>query len=94
MSGRPSVEACQKRSPCDFVGQYTCDKCQSLHGGSIYRTSPLPTTFSDLWHISRSQQCQTVLTENFIFLSNLVEALYDCLARPLDHDNTTDFDLG
>ena len=28
------------------------------------------TPFSDLDHISRSQQCQTVLTENFVFFSN------------------------
>ena len=31
------------------------------------------TTLSDLDHISRSQQCRTVLTENFVFLSKQVE---------------------
>ena len=31
---------------------------------------PTHTTFSDLDHILRSQQCQTVLTENFMFLSD------------------------
>ena len=32
-------------------------------------------TFSDLDCISRSQQCQTVLTENVMFLSSEVETL-------------------
>ena len=31
------------------------------------------TTFSDLDHISRSQQCQTVLTENVMILFDLME---------------------
>ena len=35
-------------------------------------------TFSDLDCISRSQQCQTVLTENVMFLSSEVETLYGC----------------
>ena len=34
------------------------------------------TTFSDIDCISRSQQWKTVLTENFMFLSDHVETLY------------------
>ena len=37
---------------------------------SIHRALPIHTTFSDLDCISRSQQCQKVLIENVIFLSN------------------------
>ena len=36
------------------------------------------TTFSGLLCISRSQQCQTVLTDNVTFLSDHVETLYYC----------------
>ena len=41
-------------------------------------TDNQPTTFSDLDCISRSQQCQIVLTENVMFLFNQEETLYDC----------------
>ena len=37
--------------------------CQTLHDGNIDLALPIRTTC-----ISRSQQCQTVLTENFMFL--------------------------
>ena len=40
------------------------DKCEISHGGSTHRALPIHATFSDLDCIARSQQCQTVLTEN------------------------------
>ena len=42
---------------------------QTLHGDSAYRALPIHTTFIDFDCILRSQQCQTVLTENVMFLS-------------------------
>ena len=44
------------------------------------------TTFSDLDCISRSQQCQTVSSQNFMFLSDEVESLYDCWFHQVDHE--------
>ena len=54
---------------CNFLRHYRYDNCQSFHDGSTQWTLPINTTFSDLDYISRSQQCQTVLTENFKLLS-------------------------
>ena len=35
-AGRPGYcPALQKVKRCHFLGDYTCDKCQSLHGGII-----------------------------------------------------------
>ena len=41
--------------------------------------------------VSRSQQCQTVLTENFLFFSDKVETLYDFSLPQVDHECTTIF---
>ena len=66
---RPIVRMWQKLKHCEFLGHYNYDKCQTVHDGSTHWTLPIHTTFSDFDCISRSQQCQTVLTENFMFLS-------------------------
>ena len=47
--------------------------------------------FSDLVHISRPQQCHTVLNENIMFLSDEVETAYDCHLCQLDHECITLF---
>ena len=41
----------------------------TFHGGTTHWALPVYIAFGDLECISRSQQCQTVLTENFMFLS-------------------------
>ena len=41
-----------------------------LHDGTTRLALPVHFTFNDLDFISRSQQCQTVLAESFIFLSS------------------------
>ena len=46
------------------------DKCLTLHDGSTHWFLPIHSTFSDFDRISRSQQCQTVLNENFMFFSD------------------------
>ena len=38
-----------------FLGHHRCDKCQTLHDGTIYWAVPVHTTFSDLDHMSKSQ---------------------------------------
>ena len=50
--------------------QFPQIKCQTLHDGSAHRALPILTTFCDLYCISRSQQYQTVLSKNFMFLSD------------------------
>ena len=62
---------------------YKYVKCQALHDGSIHWALP----------VSRSQQWQTVLTENFMFLSDYVETLYNCWIHQVDHEYTTVFDF-
>ena len=57
----------------DFLGQH--NKCSTLHDGTAHETLNFDTTSSDLDHVSSSQQCQTVLTENVTFLSDYLEAL-------------------
>ena len=61
---------CSKSARKCATLHYKYDKCQTLHDGSTHKALPIHTTFSDLDCISRSQQCQTVLTENFMFLFN------------------------
>ena len=51
-----------------FFGHYE-HEFQTFHGGSTHWALPIHTIFSDLGRISRLQQCQTVSTENFMFLS-------------------------
>ena len=53
-----------------FLRHYKCNKCQTLHDGITHWVLPVNTTFNDLYHISRSRQCQRVLTENLMFLSS------------------------
>ena len=71
------------------------DKCQSVHEGNTHWALPIHTitTFSDLDYIWRSQQCQTASTENFMFLSNYVETLYNCWLCQVDHKCTVTFDF-
>ena len=55
-----------------FSWHSKCDKiCQMLSDFTPCWVLPIHTTFSDLEYISRSQQWPTVLTKNFMFLSNL-----------------------
>ena len=54
----------------DFFRHHKFDHCQTLHEDTSHRALPVHTTYSDLDHVSWSQQCQTVLTENFIILSD------------------------
>ena len=42
----------------------------TLHDGTTQGALPFHYTFSDLDLISKSQQCQAILTESFVFLSN------------------------
>ena len=63
-----------KTLTCDFLGHYSlqckikCDKQHTLHAGATHQALPIHTTFSDLEYSSRSQQCQTALTEILTFL--------------------------
>ena len=66
LTGWQSVCKWQKLEHCDFLGQYKY-KCKTFGVGSTPGALPIPTTFSDLDCISRSQ-CQTVLNEDFMFL--------------------------
>ena len=43
------------------------DKYQSLHDGATYWALPVYITFTDLHHISKSQQCPTVSTEKSLW---------------------------
>ena len=86
MWGRPGDCLHMAKIYCDFFGHYKCDKYQTLHDGSTPWALPILNTFCDLDHISGSQQCQTVLTENFVLFSDKVETLYDCWLRQVDHE--------
>ena len=59
-AGRLSI--CGKNL-CVAIGHYKYDKCQALHDGSTHWALPIYTTNLDC--ISKSQQYQTVLTDNF-----------------------------
>ena len=72
------VTICGKKICCDFLRYYKHDKCQILHDGSTHCALPVRTTSRDLVGLSRSQQCQTVLTEKLMFLSDSVETLHHC----------------
>ena len=54
----------------DLLRHRKGDKCPALHFGTTHQALPVHTTFRYLQPTSRSQQCRTVLTENFVFLSN------------------------
>ena len=69
LDSRPSVRTWQKLKRCDFLGHCEYEKFQTSHDGT-HSALPMHTTFDDLDYISRSQQCQTVLTKNFMFLSD------------------------
>ena len=56
-------------------------------------TLPIYTTYSDRACISRSQQCQTVSNENFMFYSTEVEMLYYCWLHLVDDEYTTILNL-
>ena len=58
----------------DCVRHHRCDKCQTLDGGTTHWALPVHNSFGDLDHISRSQQYQTVLTENVMFIFDWVES--------------------
>ena len=64
---------------------------QFLHDGSTHQALPIHTIFSDLDCITRLQQCQTVSTENFMFLLSYVETLCNCWLLQVDHEYTTIF---
>ena len=53
-----------------IFSDYKCDKCQALHDGTTHWALPAHTTSSDLYHISRLQQCQTIWAENFMCSSD------------------------
>ena len=53
---------------------------------STHWALPIHATFSDLDNIWRSQQCQKVLTEFFMFVSNSAETLQDCYVHLVDHE--------
>ena len=50
-----------------FSRHLKCNKCQTLYDGTTCLVVPVHYTFSDLDSISKSQQCQTVVTENCMF---------------------------
>ena len=58
----------QKLKCFDIFGHYKCDICETLHYGTAHLALPVLTTFGDHDQISRSQECQTVLTEHFMIL--------------------------
>ena len=64
-----------------------------MDGGTTHWGLPVDYTFSDLDIISRSQQCQTVLTENCMFLSNEIQTLCDCWLHQEDQEYTTVFEF-
>ena len=53
-----------------YFGHYKHDKYQTLQDGTIHLALPVQTTFSDLGHTSRSQECQSVSTKNVLILSS------------------------
>ena len=53
-----------------FSQTYKCDKCQTLHDGTSLWALPVHTIFREQDHISKSWQCQTVLTADLLFLSD------------------------
>ena len=75
----------------DCVRHHRCDKCQTLDGGTTHWALPVHNSFGDLDHISRSQQYQTVLTENFVVLNRLSENFVWLLSKAVDNEDTTIF---
>ena len=69
-AGPPIVRMGQKLQSYDFLGYYRYGKCLTLYNDSPYWALLIHSTFSDLVCTSTSQQCQTFLTENFMFLSD------------------------
>ena len=65
------MSVCGKNFNDGIFSDTKSDKCQTLHDGSTHLALPIHITFSDLDCISRLQQCQTVLTENVMFFSDL-----------------------
>ena len=65
-AGRPSVRMWQKLQRYNFLGHYTYDNCQTFHDGSIHWALSIHTAFSVLDCISKSQQCETFLSENVL----------------------------
>ena len=55
---------------CGKIKTLQCDKREILHAGTPHWALSVHTTFSDLDHVSLSQQCQTVLTETCMCLSD------------------------
>ena len=60
-------------SPEKWVCNEQCSTGQPAHGDTTHQALSAHTTFSDLDHISWSQQCQMVLAENLMFFSSEVE---------------------
>ena len=56
------LSICGKNCSIVIFSDTKYEKCQTLHDGSTHWALPIPC-------ISRSQRCQTVLTENFMFSS-------------------------
>ena len=91
-----AIQVWQKLYSCNFLGGSKCAKCQTWHDFTVSRALSVHTSFSDLDLISRSQQHQTVSTENFtlfffIQISRNFETLFDCRLHQLDHENITIF---
>ena len=83
-----SVRMWQKLERSDFLGHCKSDKCQTLHDGTThwaYPFVPLSVTMT----VFQGHSSQTASTENFMFLSDYVEALLDCWLRRVDHDHVT-----
>ena len=65
-------QACRKKTQkktqqtlaLDFLGLRKCDKRQILHDGTAYRALTVHTSFTDLDHMSKLQQCQTFLLKS------------------------------
>ena len=53
-----------------FSDTMNVKKCQTLYDGSTHGALPVHTFFSDLKHISRPQECQSILIEHFMFSSD------------------------
>ena len=86
------LSVCGKNFNIAIFSDIINDTGQTPHdGSSTHWALPIDTTFSDLDCISKSQQCQTGLTENSIFSSDYVGRLYDCLFHQVDHEYTTIF---
>ena len=61
---------------------------QTLHDGNTQSALPFHITFNDLDHSLEPKQCETVLAENFMFVSDEVDF---CMMCQLDYDYPTIF---